>query len=67
MVTNLDIWRAASVVIEHHGEDAEIVAAQRADSFLERGDLDGNRVWMRILAKVKELRREKPAGGEAVN
>jgi hypothetical protein len=46
-------------VIEHHGDDAEIVVAQRADAFLERGDLDGNRVWMRILAKVKELRREK--------
>ena len=49
MVSNLDIWRAANLLIRHHGEDAEIVAAQRANLTLERGDRHGQLVWLRIV------------------
>jgi hypothetical protein len=43
------------------------VAAQRADSFLEAGDLDGSAVWRRVLRAIMEIRREEPREGEAVN
>jgi hypothetical protein len=39
-ISNLDIWRAADLLIRQHGDDAEIVAAQRADLMLDRGDRD---------------------------
>ncbi len=29
--------------------------------------LDGQRVWKRVLAAVKEIQREEPEEGEAVN
>ena len=51
----LDIWRAASLLIRQHGSDAEIMASQRADMMLERGDIEGQRVWMRIRRAVLEL------------
>jgi hypothetical protein len=55
MICDLDIWRAASLVIKQHGADVELVAAQRADLMLDRGDRDGQLVWMRIRRAIVEL------------
>ncbi len=55
MTPDIDIWRAANLVIKQHGENAEIVAAQRADLMLERSDRDGRLVWLRIRRAVAEL------------
>ena len=49
MITDLDIYRSANVLIKQHGQDAPIHAAMRADAMLEAGDLDGYAVWKRIL------------------
>jgi hypothetical protein len=43
------------------------VAAQRADSFLEAGDVDGQMVWKRVLKAVKEIQREKSRNGEVMS
>ncbi len=34
----IDIYRSANVLVKHHGEDAPIHAAMRADAMLEAGD-----------------------------
>jgi hypothetical protein len=34
MVSDLDIWRAANLLIRKHGPDAELEAAKRADVML---------------------------------
>ncbi len=65
MITELDIWRSANLLIQQHGELADLEAAQRADDMLEEGDMDGRRVWLDILEKVKELQRVKPGRGRA--
>ena len=67
MIDDLDIHRAANLLVKRHAADAAIVAAQRADELLAAGDLDGCAVWKRILAAVKELERTKPASGERMN
>jgi hypothetical protein len=51
----------ATLLIREHGEDAEIVASQRADLMLDRGDRDGHRVWLRIGRAITEL-QEAPTG-----
>ena len=63
----MPIWRSASVIIKHHGEDAPIHAAMRADAMLEAGNLDGYVVWKRILRAVGELQGTVPRSGEAVH
>jgi hypothetical protein len=63
MTSDLDIYRTASVLIREHGEDAALEAAQRADAMLEKGCLDGLRVWKRVLAAVKEIQRQEPREG----
>ena len=55
MIPDRDIWRAANLLIREHGADAEIVAARRADEMLERGDRDGQLVWLRIGRAIVEL------------
>ncbi len=67
MTSDIDIYRTASVLIREHGKDAALEAAQRADALLEKGSLDGQRVRKRVLAAVKEIQRQEPREGEAVN
>jgi hypothetical protein len=67
MTSDLDIYRTASVLIREYGEDAALEAAQHADAMLEKGCLGGQRVWKHVLAAVKEIQREEPREGEAVN
>ncbi len=41
MISDLDIWRSANLLVKQHGKDAPVHAAMRADAMLEAGDLDG--------------------------
>ena len=67
MIPDLDIWRAARVMVKHYGESAATEAAMRADEFLDQGIIDGQRVWTRIVQAIEELQRERPREGEAVH
>ncbi|HJU16862.1 MAG TPA: hypothetical protein VJ770_10370 [Stellaceae bacterium] len=55
VISDLDIWRAANLLIRLHGADAELVAARRADLMLDRGDRDEQLVWMRIMRVIAAL------------
>lgn len=37
MTEDIDIWRAAHLLVKRHGADATTVAAQRADELLAQG------------------------------
>ncbi len=55
VTSDLDIYRTANALINQHGDmDAEMHAAMRADELLEAGDMDGRRVWLRVLEAVRE-------------
>jgi hypothetical protein len=55
MISDLDIYRAANLLIERHGPDALIEAARRIDTMLDRGDVDGRLVWLRIKRAIVAL------------
>ena len=55
MVSDLDIWRAANLLIRKHGADAELEAAKCADSMLDRCDDDGRLLWSRIRRAIEAL------------
>ena len=67
MVSDLDTYRAANVLIRQHGEDAPIEAAMRADAMLESGDLDGYAVWKRVVKATGTLLAEQPPPGETTH
>ena len=51
----IDLYRAAKVVIDQHGDEAAIYAAMRADEFIEKGDIIAASMWKLIVAKIEEL------------
>jgi hypothetical protein len=58
MIADIDIWRvwrAANLLIRQRGADAETEAARLADLMLDRGDREGQLVWMRIGRAIVEL------------
>jgi len=67
VTSDLDIYRTASVLIREYGDEADLVAAQRADEFLEKGDMAGSAVWRRVLKAIKDIWREDRHDGEAMN
>ena len=67
MTADLDIWRAANVLVKEYGDEAALMAARRCDALLANGDVDGERVWKSILRAVEELRRTERKDGEPVN
>ena len=67
MASDRDIYRTASVLIRDHGDDANIVAAMRADELLEYSDLDGSAVWRRARKAVKEIPRQERRSEESLH
>ena len=66
-VSEIDVYRTANLLVKQHGTEAPIEAAMRADALLEKSDLDGQRVWLRILAAVNELLDTQPGDGAVVH
>lgn len=63
----IDIYRSAALLIRQHGDDAVIEAAMKADAMLDKGDLDGQRVWKAIVKAIEELQRGERKDGEPIN
>jgi len=61
VISDLNIYRAANLVIERHGADALIEAARMIDRMLDHGDPEGQRVWQRIRRAIETL--QAPASG----
>lgn len=55
MISDLDIWRAANLMIRQHGDLADLEACRLADVMLDRDDPDGQVVWLRIRRTIAEL------------
>lgn len=60
----LDIWRAADMMLRLYGYDATIRAAMRADALLDQGDSEGFFVWKRIARAIDDLKNPCAAPGE---
>ena len=61
MTSDLDIYRAANLVIKRHGGDAVIEAARMVDRMLELGDREGRALWQRICRAIEVL--QAPSDG----
>ena len=56
MVSNLDIWHAANLLIREHGNHAGLEAGRLEDLMLDRGDDEGRPVWMLVRRAIEALR-----------
>jgi hypothetical protein len=63
MVTDLDVYRTAQLLVRQHGLDAPLHASLQHDALLEQGDLEGRAVWKRVLTTIDALLLGRPPVG----
>jgi hypothetical protein len=66
MIADLDIYRAAKLLVDQHGADARTRAAELASALLDEGDTEGDVIWRSIMAAIDELQRERLDGENAI-
>ena len=59
MISDLDIYRAAHLLIERYGADTVIEAAREVEAMLESGDQDGRQVFLRIKRAIVALQVQR--------
>ena len=59
---DIDIYRAAKLYIDQHGDQAAIQAATRADAFLEADDGNGCAMWRKINKAIELLQASQSDG-----
>ena len=59
---DIDIYRAAKLYIDQHGDQAVLQAAMRADALLDTGDMDGAAMWRKIIKAIEVLQATEPVG-----
>jgi hypothetical protein len=60
MTSDLDIYRAAKLIMDQHGDEAALYATNRADQLLDEGDTLGSAIWRRIAGALEEVQRSRP-------
>jgi len=58
MLSDLDIYRAAHLMMHSHGGNAELEAAIYADRMLRRGNRDELLTWFRIWRTIAVMRQD---------
>ena len=62
MIPEIDIWRAASLMLKRYGEKALEESTARADELAAQDDYNGAVVWRRIIDAVGQLANTTPSG-----
>jgi hypothetical protein len=62
LIPEIDIWRAAQLMLKRYGEKALDESAARADELALAGDDAGAATWRRIMTAVTELANRTPPG-----
>jgi len=62
LIPEIDIWRAAQLMLKRYGDNALEESAARANELALAGDDDGASTWRRIMAAVEQLANKTPPG-----
>jgi hypothetical protein len=62
VIPEIDIWRAATLMLKRYGDKALEQSAMRVDALATGGDHDGADTWRRITSAVEQLANTTPPG-----
>jgi len=62
LIPEIDIWRAAQLMLKRYGDSVLEESALRADELASAGNDDGAATWRRIMTAVSGLANETPPG-----
>ena len=52
---DIDIYRSAKLLMDQYGPDAMSQGKMRVDAMVLQGDMEGARIWKRIMRAIAEL------------
>lgn len=61
-VDDREAWDLAGELLKQFSEDAAFVAAQRADAFLDQGEMDAFDLWVRVTRHINALEKPEARG-----
>jgi hypothetical protein len=62
VISELEIWRAANLLLKRYGDKARAEGTARANALAEAGDHEGAAVWRRITNAVVQLANKTRRG-----
>jgi hypothetical protein len=62
VIPEIDIWRAANLMIKRYGGKALEESSARIDELTAAGDHEGADTWRRISAAIAQLANDTPPG-----
>jgi hypothetical protein len=62
VISEIEIWRAANLLLKRYGDKAGAEGTARADALAAVGDREGEAVWPRIAHAVAQLAHKTPPG-----
>ena len=62
MISEIDIWHAAALMMKRYGDKAPIESGKRGDELANAGDDGGTAIWRRIEVAVENLASTTSAG-----
>jgi hypothetical protein len=62
VISELQIWRAANLLLKRYGDNAGAKGVARADALAAIGDREGEALWRRITQAVAQLANKTPPG-----
>ena len=62
MISEIDIWRVADLMLKRYGDEADIESAIRAEELADAGDWAGEAIWRRIINAICRLESTTPLG-----
>jgi hypothetical protein len=62
VVSEIDIWRAAYLMLRWYGDTAGVESMRRAEEHAADGDSAGVAVWHRIINAIGQLEATTPLG-----
>jgi hypothetical protein len=49
VISEIDIWRVANLMLKRYGSEADIESAIQAEELADAGDWAGEAIWRRII------------------
>ena len=61
VIDDIDLYRAAKLYIDQHGDQAALQAAIQADALLS-DDMEGSATWLKIIKAIEVMQATEPGG-----
>jgi hypothetical protein len=62
VITEIDIWRAAQLMLRWYGDMAQTESIRRVNELSAADDLAGVAIWLRIIDAFDQLANTTPPG-----